>query len=114
MLREDVQSLIERVAITWNENEDLARPGYAAHDQVVLEIKDGRRLDSGPIRNARGDHDFPLGQDDLRTKFEDCLLAFDPDACPDAAFDALMQLEDLPDDHAQRHRRAFRVPAPRK
>lgn len=47
-------------------------PIFALTDRVVLEMRDGRRLDSGEIRFARGNAQLPLAEDDLKTKFLDC------------------------------------------
>lgn len=97
VLRQDVQAMMAKVIITLDPNEDPNRPGYAVHDTVAITLKDGRRLDSGPIRSARGDHNSPLKQSELRSKFEDCLSAGGMAADNDAAFDTIMSLEQIND-----------------
>ena len=41
-------------------------------NRVVLELNDGRKLDSGDIRFARGNAKLPLDGAELKTKFLDC------------------------------------------
>jgi aconitate decarboxylase len=48
------------------------QPGMAKFDRVVIEARDGRRLDSGPIRHPRGHARLPLSDGDLDAKFLDC------------------------------------------
>ena len=58
-------------------------------------MRDGRRLDSGPITNVRGDHDSPLDRDALWTKFDDCLRFAGAGIPAERLFDALMRLDKL-------------------
>jgi aconitate decarboxylase len=62
----------------------------------VLKLRDGRGLDSGEIRFARGNSQLPLHDDELRAKFVDCTSAV---AYLDATslFDQLMRLDGLRD-----------------
>ena len=71
------------------------RPGYAIHDRVRVDLRDGRRLDSGPIVSVRGDHDLPLRRDELWAKFEDCLAVSGTGMRAERLFDALMRLDEL-------------------
>lgn len=48
------------------------QPGMAKHDHVAIELADGTRLDSGPIRYARGHARAALSAGELRAKFMDC------------------------------------------
>ncbi|MCW1427540.1 MmgE/PrpD family protein [Novosphingobium sp. JCM 18896] len=48
------------------------QPGLARFDRVVIETRDGGRLDSGPIRYPRGHARLPLSDADLDAKFLDC------------------------------------------
>lgn len=48
------------------------QPGMAMHDQVTLELADGRTLDSGPLRYPRGHARQPLSEAELEEKFLDC------------------------------------------
>lgn len=70
------------------------QPGLALHDRVVIALHDGRRLDSGPIRYARGQARAPLSETELAAKFRDC--AAHGGVCADALLSALQRLETLP------------------
>lgn len=48
-------------------------PSFALHDEVVLHLKDGRCLRSGPIRFALGHAQRPLGEDLLQEKLLGCV-----------------------------------------
>jgi aconitate decarboxylase len=47
-------------------------PAFSYSDRVVLELADGRKLDSGEIRFARGNAKLPLKDSELKSKFFDC------------------------------------------
>jgi 2-methylcitrate dehydratase PrpD len=49
-------------------------PIFAFTDHVTLELKGGRKLDSGEIRFARGNAKLPLKAEELKAKFLDCML----------------------------------------
>jgi 2-methylcitrate dehydratase PrpD len=91
--RSDVQELMKRVTMTPDEREAVPPPPGPFHDRVVVELRDGRRLDSGPILKARGSHDLPLEPDELWTKFESCVISGGTRVPPRALFDAFMSLE---------------------
>ena len=71
------------------------QPGLARHDRVLIELRDGRRLDSGPIRYARGQARAPLSAAELSAKFLDC-AAHGGVPHPERLLQALQQLETLP------------------
>jgi len=48
------------------------QPGMAATDRVIIETRDGGRLDSGPVRHPRGHARLPLSDAELDAKFLDC------------------------------------------
>jgi len=60
-----------------NENYDPEAPGFALWDQVHVFLKDSRVLESEQVRHALGNAKRPLGTDDLRRKFLDCMAAGD-------------------------------------
>ena len=93
--RQDVQALMERVFMTPDEREALPPPPGIFHDRVVVRLRDGRRLDSGPIVKARGTHDVPLSDAELWTKFESCAQAGGATVPARALFDALMSLDEI-------------------
>ena len=95
VLRPDVQALMRRVVVEPDDRDNLDRPGYAIHDRVIVETRDGRRLDSGPIVSVRGDHDLPLRRDELCAKFEDCLAVSGTGMPAERLFDMLMRLDEV-------------------
>jgi 2-methylcitrate dehydratase PrpD len=52
-------------------------PVFGLSDRVVIELRDGRKLDSGEIRFARGNAKLPLKDEELKTKFLDCTAGAD-------------------------------------
>ena len=50
---------------------------FALTDRVVIELRDGRKLDSGEIRFARGNAKLPLKDEELKAKFLDCTAGAD-------------------------------------
>lgn len=94
--RADVASLypLTRIEVVAGDCPD--QPGMAAHDRVVIETRDGRVLDSGPVRHPRGHARLPLSDDELDAKFRDCALHGGV-GDPDAMLAALHRLDDIPD-----------------
>ena len=43
----------------------------------MLELRDGRKLDSGEVRFARGNAKLPLKDEELKAKFLDCAAGAD-------------------------------------
>jgi hypothetical protein len=62
---------------------------------VVIRLADGRLLDSGPIRFARGHARMPLSDDELETKFRSCAGEGDARGVEDL-LNALRQVADRP------------------
>jgi 2-methylcitrate dehydratase PrpD len=91
--RTDIQALMARVRVEPEDREDPRRPGAAPYDQVVVETRDGRRLESARIVDERGSPALPLAPDELWTKFEGCLSVGNPKLPARPLFDALMALE---------------------
>jgi 2-methylcitrate dehydratase PrpD len=50
-------------------------PSFALHDEVRIQLKDGRTLSSGPIRFARGHAELPLNEAQLQEKLFACVPA---------------------------------------
>jgi 2-methylcitrate dehydratase PrpD len=93
----EVQALMAMVSVDFEHEPDPERPGYAAHDRVVITTGDGRVLDSGPIKQVRGEPDAPLTRDEFWKKFEDC-VTFSGLAVPAVAlFETFMDLAKLDD-----------------
>lgn len=93
--RADVQAMLKRVTITPDDSDDPMRPGYAIHDRVKVETRDGQALESGPITKVRGDADLPLSKEDLWAKFEGCVQAGRSTLSASDLFGSLMKLNHL-------------------
>lgn len=74
VMRPDVQRLIPLVATELVSPGCPIEPDFALHDRVQVHLQNGEQLDSGLIRFARGHVNFPLTDEDIRTKFMGCAL----------------------------------------
>ncbi|GAA5233321.1 MmgE/PrpD family protein [Verticiella sediminum] len=92
--RPDIQGLFERVRLVFDPREDPAT-GYAPHDQVSVELPDGRTLRSSPVALARGAAGAPLSHEEIRTKFMSCAARALPEAAAASLHERLSNLEDL-------------------
>ena len=70
--RADVARLYPLTAMEVIDADCPEQPGMARFDRVVIEARDGSRLDSGPIRHAAGHAREPLSDAALGAKFLDC------------------------------------------
>lgn len=70
--RGDVQALMQRVRIATTGTRCDYEPTLAASDRVVVQLRDGTRLDSGEVAGTRGDARTPLAESELKAKFADC------------------------------------------
>lgn len=69
-------------------------PVLSFADRAVLELEDGRSLDSGEIRFARGNAKLPLRTDELKAKFFDCASGVDYLDAP-RLYELLLRLQTL-------------------
>ena len=67
-----VREAMGKVRIATVDTSCPIEPVFALTDRVVIELRDGRRLDSGEIRFARGNAKLPLKDEELKAKFLDC------------------------------------------
>lgn len=67
-----IRTLMQRVDISTDDSRCTVEPIFAMNDRVELELDDGRVLDSGDIRFARGNAKRVLSEQDMRVKFMDC------------------------------------------
>ena len=91
-----VQSMFPKVRITTVDASDPHEPLFAPEDSVTVHLADGRSLASGPVRYAKGHARNPIGLDELRAKFDDCLGGALPSGRRDGLFERLHGLETLP------------------
>ena len=97
--RDDVQSLMKRVVVTRDERDDPHLPGYAIFDHVIVETRDGRRIEGPRVRKVRGGPDLPLSRAALWSKFNDCMRHGGHGDSPHTSelFDRLLSLDGVDD-----------------
>jgi aconitate decarboxylase len=93
--RSDVQGLMSKVAVERDDSVCPVEPAFCLNDRLTIATKDGRVLDSGDIRFARGHARLPLGEGELKRKFLDCCRGSNVDA--ERLYGALAGLEDVAD-----------------
>jgi 2-methylcitrate dehydratase PrpD len=94
VLRPDIQSLFPKVSYELTKD-TLDGSAFAPEESVEIVTASGQILRSEKIKFAKGSHQRPLAQDELREKFDDCLgEAFDSKA-KTVVFDKLSNLERL-------------------
>jgi 2-methylcitrate dehydratase PrpD len=93
--RPEVHELMRRVAIVTNEDYDPVQVGASVFDRVTVELTSGERVESEPVRRARGHAERPLGEAELFDKFRACLDAGHARISPELLFDRLRQLETI-------------------
>lgn len=67
-----MRELMARVKISTSDLPCPVEPVFALNDQVTMVLMDGRVLESGDIRFARGNAMLPLQDEELKAKFADC------------------------------------------
>jgi len=91
-----VQALLPKVRITTVDETDRDEPLFAPQDSVAVRLADGTLLAGDPVRHALGHARNPIGMDELRLKFEDCIGDALAPARRAALFERLAGLESLP------------------
>ncbi len=67
-----IRKLMTQVDIETVNGSCPIEPIFSMNDRVSIHMTDGRKLDSGDVRFARGNAMLPLAQSDLKTKFIGC------------------------------------------
>ena len=91
-----IRDLMTKVSISTTERLCPVDPSFAFSDRVEIRLADGRTIDSGEIRFARGNAKLPLTEADLKAKFLDCLSAA-PQVNAMALYEQLSRLESVRD-----------------
>lgn len=91
--RDDIQAMIERVAIDTTTEYDPDNSGAAPFDRVTVTLSSGRSLQGPPVRRATGHADVPLSDAELFEKFQGCLEAGGAGHQASTLFDRLITLE---------------------
>jgi 2-methylcitrate dehydratase PrpD len=90
-----VQQMLAKVKVRPVDDPDPEEPLFSRSDQVRVTLADGTVLTGDPVRHALGHAHNPLGMDDLRAKFVDCVGSALPTPRRDALFERLAGLETL-------------------
>jgi aconitate decarboxylase len=91
-----IRDLMRKVFISTTERLCPVDPSFAFSDRVEIRLADGRTIDSGEVRFARGNAKMPLTESDLRTKFLDCLSRV-PQINANVLYEQLSRLEQVRD-----------------
>ena len=91
--RTDVQALMPLVFVQISTEPDPGYPGAAFADQVTIRLASGSALAGRPVHRARGHIDNPLTEQELFTKFEDCLTVGHSVVPPQIMFERLRGME---------------------
>ena len=91
-----VQALFEKVRISPVDDPHPDDPLFSRSDQVRVTLADGTVLAGEPVTHAKGHAHNPLGMDELRLKFNDCVAGALAAGERDALFEKLRTLESLP------------------
>jgi aconitate decarboxylase len=90
-----VQALLRKVKVTAQDDPDPEDRLFSRSDTVRVTLADGTVLAGEPVRHALGHARNPVGLDELREKFEDCVgIALAPRR-RESLFAQLMELEKL-------------------
>jgi len=90
-----VQQMLAKVKVNPQDDPDPDEPLFSRSDTVRVTLSDGTVLAGDPVRRAKGHAHNPLGMDELRAKFVDCVGGALPAAGRDALFEKLSKLESL-------------------
>lgn len=70
--RPDIQAFFPKVHLHGVDEYDPRDPAHSLSDRVVVKLKDGTQLDTGPISSIRGHAYDPLSKEELWEKFKEC------------------------------------------
>src|SRR5262245_22370230 len=88
----EVRQAMRKVEISTVETKCPIEPVFAFSDRVRIRLKNGRTVDSGEIRYARGNAKLPLREGELKAKFFDCVTGCE-DIDASALYERLAGLE---------------------
>jgi len=100
VLQPEVQSTMKKVKTATTDTRCPVEPAFAFADRVQIELSNGRTIDTGDIRFARGNAKLPLTAEELKRKFMGCVSGkggIDAERIYNqlAALDALANVRDL-------------------
>lgn len=90
----EVQALMGQVVFETT-SATMAGLSFAPFDTVAIRTMSGETLESGRVERAKGSHQKPLSEQELWTKFADCMGRQVSAPAAERAFERLMSLERL-------------------
>jgi len=98
--RQEVREAMKKLEISTVATTCPIEPAFAFSDRARIRLKDGRVIDSGEVRFARGNMKLPLREEELKAKFFDCVAGvnqIDANSLYEqlAALDAVQNVRDL-------------------
>jgi 2-methylcitrate dehydratase PrpD len=97
--RPDMQAFYPKVKLHPIDEEDPRDPVFSPTDRVVMKLKNGEVIDSGPIATIPGYAAEPLTTGELWSKFRECTQFTHTDAQAREMFDLLQKIDELPNVH---------------
>ena len=91
-----VQQMLAKIKVSPVDDPDPDEPLFSRSDQVRVTLADGTVLAGEPVRHAKGHAHNPLGMEELRGKFVDCVGGALAPPQRDTLFGRLAGLENLP------------------
>ena len=96
VLRPDMQAFYPKVKLTPIDEEDPRDPVFSPTERVIMTLKSGEVIDSGPIATIPGYAAEPLTRAELWGKFRSCTEQTHGDAAAKLLFDLLQSVDTLP------------------
>lgn len=93
--RADIQAFFPKVKLNPVDEYDTRDPAHSPTERVVVRLKKGDVLDSGPIAKIAGHADEPLTIEELWTKFKDCTALTHTESDARRLFEQLQSVETL-------------------
>ena len=93
--RSDIQSMLERVEVSVNEDKASADLPVAPFDLVWITLRDGSVLRHEPVEHARGSWQLQLDRTELAGKFSECAGLFLAEDKLAPLFDKLYEIEKI-------------------
>jgi 2-methylcitrate dehydratase PrpD len=98
--RADMQAFYPKVRLVPLDEQDARDPVFSPAESVTIRLRDGKVLESGPIRTIRGHASAPLTPEELWVKFAACTAKTHAEPAARELFDLLQAVDSLPSVHA--------------
>ncbi len=94
--RADIQAIFPKVNLKAVDEYDARDPVHSPTERVVIRLKNGEVLDTGPVGNIRGHANDPMSVEDLWAKFAECTAQTHAEPEARRLFKLLQAVEALP------------------